>query len=51
MKKPEKDLHFKGVSESRWKNYICDSPEKKTAHFSQEELLTNLGRRRGRRLG
>lgn len=51
LKKPEKDLHFKGVSESRWKNYTCDSPEKKTALFSQEELLTNLGRRRGRRLG
>lgn len=44
MKKPEKDLHFKEVSESRWKNYICDSPEKKTAHFSQEKLLTNLSK-------
>lgn len=51
VKKPEKDLHFKGVSESRRKNYTCDSPEKKTALFSQEEILTNICRRRGRRLG
>lgn len=51
MKKLEKDPHFKAVGQSRWENYSYDSPEKKTVHFTWEELLTNLGRRGGRRAG
>lgn len=34
VKKPEKDLNFKAVGESRWRNYSCDSRENKTVHFT-----------------
>lgn len=45
MNKPEKEMYFRAVSLSRWRNYTCCSPENCLFHLRG---ITDQPRQKGR---